>query len=199
MAGIDNTTLFSSGEKLTPSSAGDILRMQVDATDSARINHTGNPEGVVSANPSSLCHDTTSGTVYVKQTGTSNTGWVAMPGISILVSHDFDLTVPATIPLFTTANKPLLIMGFAWSGVNVNTITGSGFMNFGWTAPDYNDYLDGMTAGLVNTTGEVYVAIPPPASPTIIVPPLTTFTAKIVTPTTAVSDVEKLSVLGFYL
>ncbi len=75
MAGIQNTTLFSQGERLQASSAQDIAEMQTGATDVSRINHTGNPEGVISANPSSLCHDPVSGSVYQKQTGTGNTGW----------------------------------------------------------------------------------------------------------------------------
>lgn len=84
MAGIDNSTIFSSGEKLTPTSADDLTIMQSSATDVARINHTGDPEGVVSANPSSLSHDPVSGDLYVKQTGTGNTGWVRIfPGNSI--------------------------------------------------------------------------------------------------------------------
>jgi len=78
MAGIQNTTVFSQGERLQVSSAQDISEMQTDATDVSRINHTGNPEGVVSANPSSLCHDTSTGIVYYKFSGTGNTGWVAI-------------------------------------------------------------------------------------------------------------------------
>lgn len=76
MAGIQNTTVFSQGERLQVSSAQDISEMQTDATDVSRINHTGNPEGVVSANPSSLSHDTTTGNVYYKSSGTGNTGWI---------------------------------------------------------------------------------------------------------------------------
>lgn len=76
MSGFENTIVFSSGEKLSPSSSDDILRMQKTSTDVSRINHTGNPEGVVSANPSSLSHDPVSGDVYLKQTGTGNTGWI---------------------------------------------------------------------------------------------------------------------------
>jgi|SRR6185436_6681354 len=75
MAGIQNTTLFSQGERLQTSSAQDISEMQTDATDVSRINYTGNPEGVVSANPSSMSHDPVSGNIYQKQTGTGNTGW----------------------------------------------------------------------------------------------------------------------------
>lgn len=75
MAGIQNSILFSNGEKLQISSAQDILEMQEVATDVSRINFSGNPEGVIAANPSSILHDPTSGNFYVKQSGTGNTGW----------------------------------------------------------------------------------------------------------------------------
>jgi len=82
MAGIQNTIIFSQGERLQASDAQDIAEMQATATDVSRINHTGDPEGVVSANPSSLSHDPVSGTIYQKQTGTGNTGWAAIGGSS---------------------------------------------------------------------------------------------------------------------
>lgn len=87
MAGIENNILFSSGQKLSPSSADDITRMQAHATDVATINHTGNPEGVIAANPSSLSHDPVSGVIYLKVSGTGNTGWSAI----------FNPSAPATI------------------------------------------------------------------------------------------------------
>jgi hypothetical protein len=78
MAGFENTIVFSNGEKLSASSPDDISRMQEQATDISRINYTGNPEGAVSANPASLSHDPVSGDIYVKQTGTGNTGWMLL-------------------------------------------------------------------------------------------------------------------------
>ncbi len=78
MAGIENNIVYGGGFKLAESSARDILDMQRSSTDVSNINHTGNPEGVVSANPSSLCHDPVSGSVYKKETGTGNTGWVLL-------------------------------------------------------------------------------------------------------------------------
>lgn len=80
MAGIDNTIIFSSGERLTESTATDIIRMQETSDSVSRINYEGDPEGVISANPSSLCHDPVSGNIYFKQTGTGNTGWVLLTG-----------------------------------------------------------------------------------------------------------------------
>jgi len=82
MAGIQNTIIFSQGERLQASNAQDIAEMQTEATDVSRINHTGDPEGVVSANPSSLSHDPVSGSIYQKQSGTGNTGWAEIGGSS---------------------------------------------------------------------------------------------------------------------
>jgi pectin methylesterase-like acyl-CoA thioesterase len=83
MAGIENKIFFGEGLKLQPSSSDSILRMQENIDDVSTINHTGDPEGVVSANPSSISHDPVSGNIYLKQTGTGNTGWINLtPGAS---------------------------------------------------------------------------------------------------------------------
>ncbi len=76
MSGFDNEVIVSIGERLEPSTAQAIGIMQQTATDVSRINYTGNPEGAVSANPSSLCHDPSTGIVYYKFSGTGNTGWI---------------------------------------------------------------------------------------------------------------------------
>lgn len=76
MAGIGNAVVFGEGMKVVPSSARSISDMQQTATDVGRINFTGNPNGSVSANPSSICHDPVSGAVYYKASGTGNTGWL---------------------------------------------------------------------------------------------------------------------------
>lgn len=57
--------------------------MQKEVDDVSFINHTGNPEGVVSANPSSESHDPVSGIIYRKSTGTGNTGWVQVDGVDL--------------------------------------------------------------------------------------------------------------------
>lgn len=38
--------------------------------------NAGSPEGVVTASPSAICRDTTNGRLYLKRSGTGNTGWV---------------------------------------------------------------------------------------------------------------------------
>lgn len=78
MAGIQNNIIYGGGYKLQTSSARDISDMQMLASDVSKVNHIGSPEGVVSANPSSLCHDPVSGIVYIKQTGVGNTGWAVL-------------------------------------------------------------------------------------------------------------------------
>src|SRR5215468_7684670 len=78
MAGIENNIFFGGGIKLKTSSADDIFRMQETSTDVSRVNYIGNPNGNISANPSSLCHDPSSGNVYFKQIGTDSNGWILL-------------------------------------------------------------------------------------------------------------------------
>lgn len=75
MAGIQNKILYSEGNKITPTSAPSMVDLQQTATEVSAFNYTGDPEGVISANPSSLCHDPVSGFVYKKDSGVGNTGW----------------------------------------------------------------------------------------------------------------------------
>ncbi len=47
---------------------------------------SGSPEGQITAAPSSVCHDYANGLVYVKESGTGNTGWAQLnPGLWTLV------------------------------------------------------------------------------------------------------------------
>lgn len=74
--GFENKIVDVEGMKLFPSSADSISRMQSASDTVSRINHTGNPEGVISANPASLSHDPVSGILYLKTSGIGNTGWL---------------------------------------------------------------------------------------------------------------------------
>lgn len=74
MAGFDNEILYSNGVRLEESSAQDIFLAQ-KTNSVSELNISGSPEGVVSANPSSLVHDRTGGGIYQKVSGTGNTGW----------------------------------------------------------------------------------------------------------------------------
>lgn len=109
MSGFDNEVLYCSGERLEPSNAQSILLMQQAPTNIARINFNSNPQGAVAANPSSLSHDVLTGNVYIKQTGTGNTGWTLIMGFqrtatatdyNVLVS-DYLISVTSTASLVT--------------------------------------------------------------------------------------------------
>lgn len=75
MAGIDNDVNFGLGYRLQATTSQQFPLMQQDATDVGFINNDGSPEGVVSANIGSYCSDRTNGVLYVKNTGSGNTGW----------------------------------------------------------------------------------------------------------------------------
>lgn len=96
MAGIENNIVFGGGFKLMPSSSRDISDMQRTNVDVSRINYIGNPEGIISANPSSLSHDPISGVIYIKSSGTGNTGW------SLLSSYAFS---PVAFSAYLTSTQ----------------------------------------------------------------------------------------------
>ncbi len=76
MAGFDNEVMFTPGVRLQPSDAQAISLMQDGTTTNiSRVNHVGNPNTVVSANPGSLSHDPTSGFLWLKTSGIGTTVW----------------------------------------------------------------------------------------------------------------------------
>jgi len=78
MAGVEKNIIFGNGFKLQPSAAGDIALTNHLATDISFLNITGSPAGVVSANPSSLTFDLSTGNIYRKASATDTTGWVLL-------------------------------------------------------------------------------------------------------------------------
>lgn len=80
MSGFDNSVLF-----VTKSSPGQMARFQYNASgtlDFSIYNNSGTPEGSVSAQVGSICSDTTNGVIYIKETGSGNTGWATFPSSS---------------------------------------------------------------------------------------------------------------------
>lgn len=75
MAGSDNNVQFNVGVRLEPSNAFSQSIMQKTANDIGLMNVSGDPEGVVPANPGSKAFDRSSGCEYIKVTGTGVTGW----------------------------------------------------------------------------------------------------------------------------
>jgi hypothetical protein len=156
MAGIQNNIEFAGGFKLQASSARDISDMQTLSTDVARINHTGSPEGVISANPSSLCHDPVSGFVYIKQSGTGNTGWAAIgtgSGTVTSVSgtaNRITSTGGATPVIDIAANyvgqTSITTLGTVTTGTWNGTVVGQAYGGTGISAYSPGDmlYIDGL-------------------------------------------------------
>lgn len=85
MAGFDNEVLFSPGVRLQQSNAQAITLMQDGtATNVSRINYTGDPNGAVAANPSSISHDPVSGKIWRKISGTGTTIWEEIDSAALL-------------------------------------------------------------------------------------------------------------------
>ena len=115
MSGLQNNIVFGGGFKLEASSSADIINMQAPfSTNVSNVNYTGNPEGIVSANPSSFCHDPVSGVVYLKLTGTGNTGWTPI----INPSAPLTITGNSGLPLVPTAGN--------WNIVGSGSLTSTG-------------------------------------------------------------------------
>lgn len=113
MAGIQNKIIFGDGFKLFPSSSADINQMQETDTISFINYSLGSPEGVVNANPASLCYNPVTGDLYKKGSGTGNTGWVLQGGGSGDVTGT-GASVVGHFPAYTdTSGKVIADSGFS--------------------------------------------------------------------------------------
>lgn len=199
MAGFDNEVLYCRGERLEQSNAQDILLMQEQATDVARINHTGNPEGAVAANPSSLSHDPVSGNLYLKATGTGNTGWQQVFGNGIIAFQGpvVDFTTLGTTAIFTPV-RDFQICFINFYGVSiVGSI--SGFQaNFGTNPPDFDNILAAAGSN-VTATGQNQL-VPLTSSGFATIPAGETFTCNVVTAESgATTSDQRIDVIGYYI
>jgi len=94
--------------------------------------NAGNPEGAVAALIGSICQDTTNGSVFVKTSGTGNTGWTILAagsgttdlGIGAITGTTLQVTsssgTNATVPAATATDAGLLI---AADKVKLNHVT----------------------------------------------------------------------------
>ena len=78
MAGSRSNVHFAEGFRLQSTSSAKYPIMQKLISDVGIINNSGAPEGIVSANPGSICHDRANGDLYVKKTGTGTSGWILL-------------------------------------------------------------------------------------------------------------------------
>jgi len=110
MSGFDNEVEVSIGERLQPSTAQAVMLMQGNSDDVSRINNTGNPEDVISANPSSWCHDPVTGIVYYKFYGTAEAGWVPVfQPLSNKVANFYEDFFNPSVNFFTYAAQNTII------------------------------------------------------------------------------------------
>ncbi len=101
MAGIENKIIYGQGFKLQPSGADDIARMQ--NTDTASfVNFDATPEAAVSANIGSLCIDRIAGNLYIKQTGTGNTGWNLLGSGIVTINGDSGTATGTTLTIYAS-------------------------------------------------------------------------------------------------
>lgn len=109
MPGSNNKVHFSNGYRLEPSAAEEWQLMQdaPNTDDVSCINNSGSPEGIVPANPGSICHDRTNGNIYVKRTGTGVTGWALLN------------TGSSGIPTIGSSTANALVR---WSGTNGDAV-----------------------------------------------------------------------------
>ncbi len=151
MAGIENNIIYGGGFKLQPSSARDISDMQRTATDISSVNHTGTPEGAVSANPSSLSHDPVSGIVYIKQSGTENTGWAALSTTTGTVT-----SVSGTTNRITSTGGATPVIDISASYVGQSSITTLGTITTGvWNGSVVGLVYGGTNANLTASNGGI--------------------------------------------
>ncbi len=152
MAGIENSIVFGEGFKLQPSSARAISDMQRTSVDISRVNHTGSPEGVVSANPSSFSHDPVSGIIYVKQSGTGNTGWAALSTTTGTVT-----SVSGTANRITSTGGATPVIDISASYVGQTSITTLGTIATGtWNATNIALNKGGTNAALTASNGGIF-------------------------------------------
>ncbi len=138
MSGFDNEVMYATGERLEPSSSIAISIMQATSSDVSRINYVGDPNGSVSANPSSLSHDPVSGEVWVKKTGTGNTGWSQ-------VASDSDVDPIGSLQYFANENGDTYVTDRGWLKCNGQILSQS----------TYSTLFS--RVGLINGGGEIWV------------------------------------------
>lgn len=151
MAGIENNIIYGGGFKLQTSSSRDISDMQRTSLDVSSINHVGTPQGSISANPSSLSHDPVSGIVYIKQSGTGNTGWAALSTTLGTVT-----SVSGTTNRITSTGGATPVIDISASYVGQSSITTLGTITTGvWNGSVVGLVYGGTNANLTASNGGI--------------------------------------------
>lgn len=113
MSGSRNNTHYGAGYSMEPTTAPDTVTMQIVPNSTQELNVPSNPEGVFAANPGSIAHGR-NGTLWLKVTGTGNTGWQQIStgsAVPIQFTSNSGVAVPA-------ANN-LNVLGNNTQGINI--------------------------------------------------------------------------------
>lgn len=102
------------------------LSEQSDAPSGAYVTGAGSPEGVVTASPGVVYQDTTNGLLYVKNTGTGNTGWRSVPfGDQVALVDELVASTVFTTGTVSSSNwYPIFVAPFPLSIVAASVIFG---------------------------------------------------------------------------
>lgn len=91
MAGSRNDTHYSTGYNFNPVTASSIQTLSFFTDSTFAINSAGNPEGVWAAPPGSIAMDSSNGALYLKVSGTGNTGWEEIQsGTAVATTYNGD-------------------------------------------------------------------------------------------------------------
>lgn len=115
MAGFDNEVMFSSGERLEEVTALSQLLLQEAATDVGRVSYVGSPEGVISANPSSMSHNPMTGDIYYKVSGVGNTGW-SLLSVGNIATANYIVDPLGVLSNYTTIASAIAAASLAGGG-----------------------------------------------------------------------------------
>jgi hypothetical protein len=85
--------------------------------------HSGTPEGYETAYIGSICTDNTTGNVYRKVSGSSNTGWEVMPNTVPVVSGSSQTLKGYTTDPIVAAAPPAVVVGFNTPSHSSGTVT----------------------------------------------------------------------------
>ena len=170
--------------------------MQRTATDISKINYTGSPEGVISANPGSLSQDPVSGNIYQKILGTGNTGWSSPINHQMIyyMSDPIDFTTLGAVEIFTCSATGIFLPITLITVMDTLTNFISGAVgDIGFNGPTYDNVYSGWQE-LVNTQGSFYYQAA--SAPSIIVPSGSVIKLNITVPEVADVAVGRIGFLG---
>lgn len=159
MAGIDNSVVNGIGLRIDPSTATALTIMQDEADGVGFLNVDGDPEGNEAANPASLAMDRTNGALYLKVSGTGNTGWEQIESgtdVATTYTADSGSATPAANNLNVLGGTACSTSG-SGSTLTIN-VDGGGFEWVDVTGT--SDDLEANTGFSANNAGLVTLTLP---------------------------------------